>query len=279
VACLVVAVWLAGCGGSTSSTGASPAARPDPTFEHVHGLGINPRDGALYIATHTGLFRAARGVGTVSRVGATAQDVMGFTVIGPDRFLGSGHPDPQESTQPPNLGLIRSDSAGRSWTPVSLAGAADFHVLRSVGDRIAGFNGLTGRLMVSADGGETWTAHRPPGPLVDLAIAPRRPGRLVASTDQALLFSPNGGRGWKTLRPRSAGLLAWPRANRLFWLDARGAVRVSSDSGISWRDRGMVGGRPAALTSAGGDLYAALEDGTVKRSQDDGATWSIRARP
>jgi hypothetical protein len=34
-----------------------PASDPGPI--HVHGLGINPADDSLFIATHTGLFRVA----------------------------------------------------------------------------------------------------------------------------------------------------------------------------------------------------------------------------
>jgi hypothetical protein len=54
-------------------------AGPGPV--HVHGLGVNPSDGALFIATHTGLFRAADGDGTAVRVGGSFQDTMGFTVV------------------------------------------------------------------------------------------------------------------------------------------------------------------------------------------------------
>jgi hypothetical protein len=37
------------------------AADPGPV--HVHGLGVNPADGALFIATHTGLYRVDAGWG------------------------------------------------------------------------------------------------------------------------------------------------------------------------------------------------------------------------
>jgi hypothetical protein len=63
---------------------------------------------------------------------------MGFTVTGPDDFLGSGHPDGRDRL-PPFLGLIRSVDAGRSWEPVSLLGRRDFHVLEAAGRRIYGF--------------------------------------------------------------------------------------------------------------------------------------------
>jgi len=55
--------------------------RQDPGLIHVHGLGINPADGTLYAATHTGLFTVRDGAG--QRVADRLQDTTGFTVVGP----------------------------------------------------------------------------------------------------------------------------------------------------------------------------------------------------
>jgi len=44
--------------------------------------------------------------------------------------------------------------------------------------------------------------------------------------------------------------------------------------------RGEIGGEPAALLAVGMDeLYAALHDGTIKRSTDGGASWTGAADP
>jgi len=102
---LLVALVLAGCG-SDPPAAPSASVAEDPGLIHVHGLGINPADGTLYAATHTGLFAVRDGVG--QRVADRLQDTMGFTVVGPDHFLGSGHPDVHDpsSTIP---------TAGRCW--------------------------------------------------------------------------------------------------------------------------------------------------------------------
>lgn len=84
-------------------------------------MGINPADDAVIVATHSGLFRAPAGQQLAQRIGDRGQDTMGFTVVGPDRFLGSGHPDLRDDL-PPLLGLIRSEDAGRSWQPIFLPG-------------------------------------------------------------------------------------------------------------------------------------------------------------
>jgi hypothetical protein len=93
---LVLLMVGAGCSGGDRAAAPSQAVAEDPGVVHVHGLGINPRDGALFAATHTGLF--VIGDGTATRVTERFQDTMGFTVVGPDYFLGSGHPDFRDSS-------------------------------------------------------------------------------------------------------------------------------------------------------------------------------------
>src|SRR5688500_18179983 len=151
-----------------------PATDPGPI--HVHGLGINPADGALFVATHTGLFRVAPDSRRAVRVGDRFQDTMGFSVAGPDRFLGSGHPDARDRL-PPLLGLVESTDAGATWEPISLLGEADFHVLRSAGARIYGYDASNDRLLASADEGQSWLELDKPGPIVDLVPGPTDPRR------------------------------------------------------------------------------------------------------
>jgi photosystem II stability/assembly factor-like uncharacterized protein len=263
-----------GAGGSAGGQGGSAGQGP----VHVHGLGINPKDGSLFIATHTGLFRAAPGESRASRVGDSTQDTMGFTVAGDDRFLGSGHPGEFENAVNP-LGLIRSSDAGRSWETVSLSGEADFHVLRWADGTVYGVDSASGRLMVSGDSGESWQQRSPPAPLLDLAPHPRDPQRLVASGEGGLYSSGDGGRGWRPLGGE-IGFLAWPSAGRLFQVNAAGTVTMSADAGRSWRPVGEIGGQPAAFAArTDRELYAALPDGTVKQSRDGGRSWRVRSTP
>ncbi|MFL5972885.1 MAG: F510_1955 family glycosylhydrolase [Gaiellaceae bacterium] len=254
----------------------------DPGPIHVHGLGINLADGALFIATHMGTYRVAPGEQEAARAGNSRQDTMGFSVVGPNRFLGSGHPDPvamREQGLPPNLGLIESTDGGRTWRSVSLLGDADFHILRSHGRRVYGFDSANGRLLASDDGGTTWRQRPIPGPLIDLAAHPQRPSHLVAVTERGLIASTDAGRSWRALGG-GIGLLAWPAADRLLLVDGAGGVHVSENQGKRWRPKGDIGGQPAAfLAQTTIELYVALHDGTVKRSADGGESWEIRSAP
>lgn len=286
LAVIALAALVAGCGGADEASGPAPEASAtdvvveDPGPVHVHGLGINPADGALFVATHTGLFRAAPGEKTATRVGDLYQDTMGFTVVGPDRFLGSGHPD-LRTGQSPYLGLVASTDAGRSWNEVSLGGDADFHVLEASGELVVGFGSdfesRQPQLLRSEDGGAAWTKLRPPAPLLDLAISPDDPDVWLASAQDGIWATGDAAETWER-RAGSPGLLGWGDAG-LFWVGGDGAVRTSDDGGRTWTAAGDIGGRPAAFEAAGGALYAALHSGVIKMSRDGGTTWTVRSRP
>ena len=279
------ALFLAACGGGDEPTlsggesSASEHSAPAQGMQHIHGLGV--RGGTLYIATHGGLWMAPAGQTKPRRVGESQQDIMGFSVISADRFIGSGHPHPSQTDLPPNLGLIESRDGGKSWKNISLLGDADFHVLESAGSRIYGFDGTQGRLMVSADGGHSWQQRRPPAGVFSLAIDPANPETFIASTEQGLVASDNAGKVMRPveLREQRAGLLAWPTKRQLYLVDGQGAVQLSTDGGRQWQPVGSIGGQPAAFIAAGRELYAALADGSVKRSTDGGRSWSVRAAP
>ena len=269
-----VAFALVG-GGDEGAAGGGGGGGPDLT--HVHGLGVNPKDGALYIATHSGLFRAAGGRGELRRVGESEQDVMGFSVVGPDRFLGSGHPGPLQSG-PGNLGLIRSDDGGRSWDSVSLLGESDFHVLRSREAMVYGFDASNSRFLVSADGGRSWDERDSPA-MLDLAVDPSNALRVVASTEDGLVASDDRGRSWRRVQEGPLALLTWPEADALFRVDGAGRVARSTDAGESWEPAGSLDAQPAAFASSGRELFVALPDGTVRASSDAGKTWTTRVTP
>lgn len=272
---LVAAMWRSG----GNEQGASPA---DPGPVHVHGLGVNPADGTLFIATHTGLYRSAEGESKSVRVSDSQQDTMGFAIVDAHRFLGSGHPDLREDL-PPLLGLIESTDEGRTWAPISLLGEADFHVLRMAGERVYGYDSSGDRLMVSEDAGRSWTQVDRPAPLLDLAADPTDVDHVVAAAAsdlaRGLHESRDGGRSWERIG-NLVGLLAWPARDRLYLVDGGGAVFLSTDGGGRFARRGSLGGQPAALLGQSADeLYAALHDGTILRSTDGGGRWEVRSTP
>ena len=274
----------AGCGGADEEAAPEqftgvPLEAQDPGPHHVHGLGFDAKRGILYIATHTGMFELLPDAEKARRIGDSYQDTMGFTLVSPEFFLGSGHPDLRDEL-PSQLGLIRSTDRGRSWDPVSLLGKADFHVLRAQGKTVYGYDSRSERLLVSTDAGRSWTTLGPPEALVDLAIDPKNPRHLLASGGAVLYESPDSGRTWNAIASGIAGHLAWPTSGRVFLADLAGSFLTAPRASGPWRSRGALGAPAAALLAVDEKaLFAALHDSTIVRSGDGGATWKVRATP
>jgi photosystem II stability/assembly factor-like uncharacterized protein len=266
---LVGVVVLATRGGDDDGPADAFAAE----VAHVHGLGVDPQDDALYAGTHYGLFRVPE-QGQATRVADRVQDFMGFTVAGPDHYLASGHPG-EGQDGPSSLGLIESTDGGQTWQSLSLAGEADFHSLKARHGRVYGLNALTGAFMVSEDG-QTWDT-RSQMPLADFAISPEDHDLLVATTEQGLTRSDDGGR---TFQPAQTTpllqLVSWAEDGSIVGVEPNGTVHASTDDGQTWEQRGTLEAAPHALTaSSGSDIFAAV-DGAILASADGGRSFTVR---
>ncbi|GAA1580128.1 hypothetical protein GCM10009789_37370 [Kribbella sancticallisti] len=248
----------------------------DPGVAHVHGLGIDPADSTLYAATHFGVFRIPAS-GPATRIADRYQDTMGFTVVGPRHFLGSGHPDEREN-KPGRLGLIESTDAGQTWRALSLEGEADFHALKAAHGQVYGFDSGTARFMVTTDR-RTWQT-RSITPMIDFAVSPAGPDTILATTQEyGLARSTDGGRSFAPVKDAPpVVVLAWQAPDVLYGVTITGAVMASHDAGGSWQQQGSLDGRPEALVAESKDkIYAATESG-IYASTDGGRTFTLRYR-
>jgi photosystem II stability/assembly factor-like uncharacterized protein len=241
----------------------------DTSVGHIHGLGVDPADRSLYVATHFGLFRINEG-GQSSRVADRYQDTMAFTVVGPSHFLGSGHPDLREDL-PAHLGLIESTDAGETWTPLALQGEADFHILEPAGDAIFAFDASSGRLLRTEDRKTFDEVSQ--GPLISLAAVDEG-AALIATNGKGHLVSidPKSGETRELGGPTMVYLDTTPDGT-LAGIDVNGLVRISTDTGRTWREVGSIRGQPSAFTISDQGWYASTET-TVYQSTDDGDSWS-----
>jgi hypothetical protein len=267
-AALVLLAVLAACGRSADDAPSADEGS-DHLIGHVHGLGINPADDMLYVAGHNGVFRVEDG--TPIRVADRWQDTMAFTIVGPDTFLASGHPDLREDL-PPHLGLIESTDAAESWKPLSLQGEADFHALEIVGERIYGYDATSGQLMTTKDR-ETWETVTT-GEYVDLATRPSQPDRVLATTPTGAVYEIrlDGTQRRLADAPRVV-LIDSTSQGRIVGVTAGGEVYSTSWLVDQWRAVGEVPGPPAALAATDGVWHVATDE-AVLSSTDDGATWT-----
>jgi hypothetical protein len=130
---------------------------------------------------------------------------------------------------------------------------------------------------ISRDGGKTFETRVPPGALIDLEVDPEDPKRWIGSTDRELVVSDDEARSWRPVEPIPNIRFAWPASDTLYRIDPGGPVKVSSDGGQTWEDRGSTGGEPQAMVAENRrHLFVALIDGTIKESRDGGQTWTDR---
>jgi len=273
------AVFFAQAQGSTGAgagSGALPPLEVETGVVHVHGLGVDPGDGLLYAATHSGLFRVPE-QGKAARVANRAQDTMGFSIVGPGKFIGSGHPDFREDN-PPRLGLIESTDAGTTWTILSLGDDADFHALAFAHGQVYGWDAGSGRFMVSADRNE-WETRSTLG-LFGFAVDPADAGHIVAATAEGLSESRDGGRTWTPADGPALVTLSWHAAAGLWGAEPGGAVWRRDEAG--WERAGTLPGEPQAFLATADSLVAAVHDADgvtgIYRSTDDASTWDLRYR-
>lgn len=234
----------------------------DPGVAHVHGLGINPRHGRVYAATHLGLFRIPTS-GRAERIADRYQDTMGFTVVGEDHFLGSGHPDINDTRlrkpgRPPLLGLIESTDAGETWQPLSLLGEADFHAIVADHGVVYGFDATSGGFMVSRDT-KTWD-RRSTLELVGFGVDPDDGDHVVGAGPDGLLESRDGGRTWPEMQGPQLTTLSWDEKLGLWGADETGDVYRLRADGERWVQAGSVPGEPQAMLAKDGRLVVAAAD-------------------
>lgn len=276
VLAVALAGALTGCGGQDEPE--APAGR---SLGHVHGLDVDPADGALYVAAHQGLFKIKSST-EAELAGGHVQDTMGFTITEPRTFLASGHPAPQNVKQGkgPHLGLISSVDGGVTWTTVSEEGKADFHAIQPAGETLYVYDSQTGRLRSSTDGGARWTS-RAELQVIDLAAGADDPKRVYATTPEGVQVSKDGGESFERLA--GAPLLSHLDLvgdGLLTGVDASGVVRMSRDGGATWRQAGGSGSPATAFTAVDANrLLVASENGTVRQSHDGGRTFHIAYRP
>ncbi|WP_064972479.1 F510_1955 family glycosylhydrolase [Modestobacter caceresii] len=267
---LLVAV-LTGCSSSGSDRAADAAvatATGQLPTSHVHGVGIDPGSGSVLVATHEGLVEVADGA--VTPVGPTI-DLMGFTVVGPDHYLASGHPG-LHSELPNPVGLIETTDAGRTWSPLSRQEESDFHGL-TVSD--AGVLGFDGSLLFSEDG-RAWEPLPIPAEPHTLAASPDGT-QVLATTEQGLLRSTDAASSWSFVE--GAPLLqvaTWADERQAVGATPDGVVWVTADRGLTWDEVAELGSAPEAVTatSDGEEVrVVVVTTAAVLESSDGGRTF------
>ena len=272
------ALLLSGC--SATDTPALSPSTTESTFEHIHELVVDERDGTLLVATHEGLYRlTVDSTGSASAagpIGGLDFDPMGFTIADSTAYA-SGHPGPTTpaSFGSPNLGLITSSDAGETWTNVSLTGVTDFHGLTvsASGGGLAhvfGYDASKGAVVRSVDGGATWSDGATLAARDILAVG----NELLATTADGLAVSTDDGVSFSvdTDAPKLF-VIAADDTGTIAGVDTTGTLWTHS-MGQDWIRGLAVTGVPRAFAVDGTRMYVA-DDRGIAFTDDAGATWTV----
>ena len=159
---------------------------------------------------------------------------------------------------------------------------ADLHKIILRHDKLYAFDAVLSAMLISDDGGKTFKeAFTPRGLIIDFEVDPANPDRIVASTDNELFRTEDGGESWRPLAarrrrpPRLAG-----RRRRSTARPRTGRSASRPTAAARWEDVGHVGGEPYEIHATGPKAaFVALSDGSIIETQDGGATWRDRFRP
>ncbi|NEW69144.1 F510_1955 family glycosylhydrolase [Streptomyces rhizosphaericus] len=267
---VALGLTLAACSSGDGDTDSSDAVT---TVSHIHGLGLDPSDQRLYVATHEGIYTPGP-KGNPELVGDSKDDFMGFTVAQGKTFYASGHPA-SGADGPGNKGLIKSTDAGRSWRSLSLSGESDFHALDYAHGTVYGYDSTGGLLRTSKDGttwrdGATFQA-------LDIAVNPDDADLVLATTAEGVARSTDGGKTFAEGKQRVMAFLSWKAKNALYGIDTSGRLSRSTDGGATWKKLATVpGGQPQALTAVDAQRVLAATQSGVYESKDGGKTFTKR---
>jgi photosystem II stability/assembly factor-like uncharacterized protein len=282
----------------------------DGTFVecHVRALAVHPQDpGILYMGSELGLFRSTDGAENWSRVESPVNGRQVWSVLllahDPDAILAGTCPSR----------LFRSADGGRTWTEPAVQILQDCP--RIMHTRVTTLTAdpdnpdtvwagveIDG-LYRSRDAGRTWQSVGQGLSSRDihaLVIVPGngRPQRLLASTNNDVNLSTDGGTTWLPLRLPASLPLPYFRGmaqqsgrpevvflgNGDFPPGTEGVVARSTDGGATWQPWRLPGRANStvwnfAVHPADPDLvYASSVSGQVYRSTDGGASWGKLVR-
>jgi photosystem II stability/assembly factor-like uncharacterized protein len=270
---------------------------------HVRALVVDPRDDrTLWLGSEQGLFKSSDGADNWQRVESPLNGLQIWSIVllpqRPDVILAGTCPSR----------LFRSEDGGRTWTEPAVGMMQDCP--RIIYTRVTTLVGDPGDpssvwagveidgLYHSRDAGKNWQKMGHGLSSQDIhgmAIVPGngRPNRFLASTNNDLNASSDGGDSWQPLRVGQT--LPWAYCRGLAQKTNQpevvlmgngegppggaGAVARSTDGGQSWRLADMPGRANStiwnfAVHRADPELiYASSISGEVYRSSNGGASW------
>jgi hypothetical protein len=244
------------------AVGNSASAQTLDSVTHIHH--VKAVGNKVLVLTHEGLYKLV-GKNNMKLVGKDRFDVMGFTSLG-NVLVASGHPA-VGSKMPNPIGVLKSFDSGLTWKAISLVGKVDFHLLEGAGTDLYGADSQSGKLMASADSGQTWTIVGT-NTFTDIAVSPEMQGMAIVLKGSELLLTKNAFKATTKIgNSLKFTQIEW-RKSGLYGLSGNSLYK-STNSGKTWIKRSTFKGAPGLLSASdelmlvtvGPDIYTSKNEG------------------
>lgn len=258
---------------------------PISAFSDAHGMSVDVNDSTkLYIATHSGLLMLEDD-SELFRISEQQHDFMGFSPHPTDSniFYTSGHPKTGG-----NLGFQKSSDGGRTFEKISdgIDGPVDFHsmTVSKVNPNIV-YGTYQGQLQRSLDEGKSWEIldNGSLPNIVALTTDILDENVVYASTVNGLYKSIDKATTWLKVESAGDGVITVAAVHptddkALVTFSVDQGLLMTSDGGNSWTKLGLQTDSVPVLhfsydTKQPSTMYALLQDLTIHKSEDEGATW------
>lgn len=256
---------------------------PKRAFGQVDAILIDPQDSQHYLIALSGTSDAGLFVSTDSGHTWTASNTLrGFTV----RALAASASEPGRFVAGTTQGVYLSSDAGNTWSrisdPMNLEMLGVTAVAIDPQNPQIIYAGTTHLPWKTIDGGKTWESIHSgminDSDVFSIFIDPHSPDRVFASACSGIYQSANRGDVWKKI----LGIPNTSRRTHVIRLDpsAPGTIYAgttmglfrSSDAGGTWRQLNEQQVNSLAFGPAKADMYLALEEGGLWKSDDQGKT-------
>ncbi|MFT4796089.1 MAG: photosystem II stability/assembly factor-like uncharacterized protein [Aquiluna sp.] len=243
----------------------APGPKAIAQMEHVHSVAAD--GGNFYLASHHGIYKwSDEGWNLIGE----EFDAMGLTI---DRgvFYASGHPGPGQDFPNP-LGILESRDNGDTWTPKSLTGEVDFHLLEVSGDSLVGVAANYGVVVGSQDGAVTWSNIATPS-LTSLSLNPNNGLQFLLTSEGFLYLTEDSGLSLTEITaPSGLTKVDWSDSGIILATDS--TIYRSSELGMPFLEmsESFTGIRDVA---ASGVSIIVLDEQGAYVSTDNGKVFSL----
>ena len=190
IALSLIALLMSGCTQNTQTDDTSGLVELSD-LSHIHSVATDGQD--VYAASHHGLYVLQE---NKWKLRGDDFDIMGLSFDN-GVFYASGHPGPLQNLPDP-VGVLTSQDGGNTWSPLSLTGEVDFHLLEVVDENFIGVAASHNSVFSSTDGGNKWNTVSTPN-FTDLSVNPQNSTAVLLADGNGLMLSEDFGISFKSV--------------------------------------------------------------------------------